>query len=143
MGDSLLEKIPLMNAKQLHELAHQWNWDNGLTVLQKIIENPQCSIGTACLIYWRGSPHYFRKFTDPNEIPYYNRENYDLLEQIEKRMAAGFFIHYGIAYDPRNDEGSDFTRCKYKPSLMKRDIPTCMLVATTKQGILRFELAAS
>lgn len=143
MESLVLENIPLMNTEQLHELADQWNWDDGLTVLQKIIENPHCSIGTACLIYWRGSPHYFRKFTHPDEIPFYNRENYDLLEQIEKRMAASFFQHNGIAYDPRNDEGSDFTRCRYKLSLMKRDIPDSLLIATTKQGILRFELLIS
>jgi len=133
-------RIPLMDAEQLHQLADQWNWDDGLTVLRMIIDNPQCSLGTACLIYWRGSPHYFRKYTNRDEVEPFNREDYDLLQQIEKRMEANFFQHCGIRYEPRNDQGIDFTRCKYKASSLKRNIPAWMLVATTEQRTQPFEL---
>src|SRR5258707_1500007 len=134
-------KIPLMDAEHLHQLADQWNWDDGLTALRMIIDNPQCSLGTASLIYWRGSPHYFRKYSNRNEVEPINLEDYDLLQRIEKRMEANFFQHRrGIIYDPRNDRGADFTRCKYKASELKRTIPACMLVATTEQGIQTFEL---
>lgn len=140
MEEPLVRKIPLMDTEHLHRLADQWNWDDGLTVLRLIIDNQQCAIGTALLIYWRGSPHYFRKYTHRNQIEHYNLGNYDLLLEIEKRMEAGFFQHRGIAYDPHNDRGIDLTRCKYKASLMKRDIPAFLLIATTERGIETFEL---
>src|SRR5258708_36718437 len=106
-SERLIDKNSLMEAQHLHHLADEWNWDNGLNMFRLIIDSQQCAIGTTLLIYWRGSPHYFRKYTHRNEIEYYNLENYDLLVEIEKRMEAGLFQHHGIAYDPRNDRGID------------------------------------
>lgn len=54
------EKFSFLGTPQLHEIADQWNWDDGLEELHLIIEHPACALGTALLIYWRGHPHYFR-----------------------------------------------------------------------------------
>ena len=123
MSLSLLDSIPHMDTQELHLVADQWNWDDGLSELHAIIENRQCALGTAVMLYWRGHPHYYRKFTSWEAIPAYNLGPYKLLEQIEQHMQAGFYQHHGVTYDPRNDHGTDFTRCMYKASALKRDLP--------------------
>ena len=139
------EKFSFLGTPQLHEIADQWNWDDGLEELHLIIEHPACALGTALLIYWRGHPHYFRQYTHRDEVEYYNRDNYDLLMRIEEKMKRGDFRYFGINYDPRNDLGGvDLTippsgkgRFAFKP---KRAIPSYMCLATTSDGIEQFQL---
>ncbi|SRR5260221_9520852 len=139
MKATFREQLPHLDAKQLHRLADQWNWDDGYEELHAIIAQRQCSLATALMLYWRGQPHYYRKFSHRDQIPFYNLGPYELLKEIEERLRAGVFQHHGIAYDPRQDQGHDFTRCKYKVSSLKSTLPDYVFVMTTQDSVIPFE----
>lgn len=71
----------------LHEEAMGYNWDGGVERLFEIIRDPDCDLGTAKLVYWNG----------------YDRKVFDLLKEIEKRVADKFYKIGLITYDPFED----------------------------------------
>ena len=139
MEATFCELLAHLDAKQLHQLADQWNWDDGYEELHAIIAQRQCSLATALMLYWRGQPHYYRKFSHRDQIPFFNLGPYDLLKEIEERLRAGGFQHHGIAYDPRQDQGIDFTRCKYKVASLTSPLPDYVFVMTTQDAVIPFE----
>lgn len=59
--------------KTLFKKAFYYNWDDGLTGLEKIVKDNHCDKATALMIFWRGHPAY-----------YYNHPNVDTMEPYEK-----------------------------------------------------------
>lgn len=85
-----------------------FNWGYGCEKLREIIRSPDCDLGTALCIYWSGRPDFFRQFKSRDDVgpP---RDDFDLLVEIEQRVADGFYRHHQIAYDPFDDRGMDQT----------------------------------
>ena len=71
----------------LHEEVMAYNWDDGVEQLFEIIRDPDCDLGTAKLVYWNG----------------YDRKSFDLMKEIEKRVADKFYKIGLITYDPFED----------------------------------------
>lgn len=47
---------------ELHYLADQHNWDDGVKVLQWVVESTDCSEATALQIFWWAQPMDFQNF---------------------------------------------------------------------------------
>lgn len=71
----------------LHEEAMDYNWDDGVERLFEIIRDPDCDLGTAKLVYWNG----------------FDRKVFDLMKEIEKRVADKFYKIGLVTYDPFED----------------------------------------
>jgi hypothetical protein len=76
-----------------HGLAIGWNWDDGVTPLHWIVQQPACDRATAALIFWLSSPDFHLK----NE----KREHYDgeeLVFQIIDRWRSGQYVSGNFSF---------------------------------------------
>ncbi|MBI3824345.1 MAG: DUF4274 domain-containing protein, partial [Planctomycetes bacterium] len=95
-----------------HRTAKHFNWDYGFDKLREIIRQ-QCDLGTAMLIYWAGQPDFYRRFKSRAEITGNGRDHFDMLVEIERNVAAGFYTHQNIPFNPFDDEGENWCEnCK-------------------------------
>jgi hypothetical protein len=129
-----LEKIT--TPEELHQLAINYNWDDGIGIPDWIIRQPFCDRGTALLVYWHAAPRPNYEYANRDEvlkkrgsISEYEIEYYDLVKEIETRYLTGFYTQQNIAYDPTNDQGHDFTQ-EYLEYEAKQILPSIMLEAT-------------
>jgi Domain of unknown function (DUF4274) len=91
----------LESADELHQFAHQVNWDVGCKSLLQLIEHPLCDRGTALLVYWNGSPEYYLQFTNSTEAKAAKADvgNFKLLEKIEQKLLAKTFASEMFRFD--------------------------------------------
>lgn len=82
----------LQSMEELHYVAANLNWDDGITAAQAIINHPLCDAGTALLLYWRGQGYWYSKPDSPTV------EKQFFAELIE-RFSNNRFASYRIAYD--------------------------------------------
>ncbi len=112
--------------EELHVFASAYNWDGGVDDLQRVVRHPRCDLGTALLVYWRGQPGYYLQYPNRDAVPDHEREVYDLLREIEGRVAAGAYRTAAQPFDPADDMGDD---SRPKPQRVKRygrDLPGAM-----------------
>ncbi|OJW00816.1 MAG: hypothetical protein BGO39_20485 [Chloroflexi bacterium 54-19] len=125
----------LTTPEELHQLAWKYNWDDGAGIPDWIIKQPFCDRGTALLLFWRAAP-------GPCYYAYANREElsqtktllfdldfYDLVQEIEEKYLSGFFSQQNIAFNPANDQGTDWIKENLDVKV-KREIPAIMLEPT-------------
>ena len=116
--DRLLAQIE--SPEELHAFADQWNWDRGTPPMRRVLDHSLCDRGTALMIYWRIDPVFFlnpkhdtRKKVEavlwPDAIIHW-----DILRQIERRLAANDFRSARIPFDPTNDHGRDRTKQRFR-----------------------------
>ena len=112
--------------EELHIFAGLYNWDGGVEDLQRVARHPLCDLGTALLVYWLGQPGFDLRYSDRDAVPGHRRETWDLLREIEERVAAGAYRTATQPFNPANDKGEDL---RPKPAEVKRygrDLPAVM-----------------
>ena len=131
----------LMNAitdpEELHLYADGFNWDCGCSDMAKVIAHPLCDLGTALLIYWRGSPRWYLQYNDRSEVKEHELDTFDFLMETEKRVQSNSFRTRGQQFNPRNDQGRDCTIAyeeiledlRNSGKILTRSIPLAMLDA--------------
>ncbi len=94
--------LQLNHPAELHFLADIYNWDDDLIVLDWVIESPLCTRATACLLFWRASPDYYRKYDleKLSDCPKHDLEVFTLIKKILLRCNQPSFSAFQIAYDP-------------------------------------------
>ncbi|MCA9492939.1 MAG: DUF4274 domain-containing protein [Myxococcales bacterium] len=102
LGSSATE-IEQMDVFELHELAVTMEGRDAEERLLRIVRAPDCDLGTALMIYWTSSPHYYLRYADREEVTDYERLGWDLLATVEQRVADGSYTHRQIRFDPRDD----------------------------------------
>lgn len=105
----LLTYLSQASPDEWHQVAWNWNWDSGVEVLRWIVRQPTCDRGTALLVYWYSGPRWFARYTTLAEVTDYELEDYDLAMEIEQAYLAGRYTRTEIAFDPRADQGHDWT----------------------------------
>ena len=88
------------NRFELHLFAFDWNWDNGVDALKKLVNNNACDAGTALMIYWYSSPEYYTEYKAIKDCPEYNRDPMKLSRSIERKFSRGGFSTHSIPFDP-------------------------------------------
>jgi hypothetical protein len=94
-------RIRQLKPKDLHRFASQYNWDDGYLHLFEVIRSPSCALATAVMLYRLGRPHYFLQYKSRRDVPSYCIDNYDLLIEIEARIAAGSYPDHPVRSDAR------------------------------------------
>ena len=138
-NDALLDYLTNSTPSDWHQVAWNWNWDNSIESLKWIVENPGTDKGTALLLYWYGGPRFFSQYTDEIQVSQYQLEHYKLLKDIEKKFISGFYKNENIAFDPKNDDGHDWTK-EYGDVEMKVKIPEEMYQPTAGEKLTKVSL---
>lgn len=128
---ALLEYLKTSDPKIWHQIAWNWNWDDGHDEpIKWILNQKNCDKGTALLIFWYLGPRYFSRYAKRDEVPEYEIKHYDLIKDIEEKYKSGFYDHENIYFDPANDfDGHDWSR-DYGEIEMKTQIPQIMYQPT-------------
>ncbi len=125
-------------SEELHQLAKKYNWDDGVQVMEWIIESPLCDKGTALLIYWHLDVGYYQKYSCQDEANKIRRGevlvnySYRLLMNIQGKFLANHYRQEKIKFDPCNYLGSNLIkeRAPDEEDPVKWDIPDAMKKAT-------------
>ncbi len=125
----------ILDAAELHLFAKEWNWDGGHKELRKVIRHPLCDLGTALLVYWRGSPGYYLQYASRAEAELDERPVYGLLREIERRVKKSAYRTARFRFDPRNDMGSDMTPSKRDVKKYGRDLPSEMYLPVPRKAL--------
>ena len=111
--------------EELHQLAWNHNWDDGIQFLEWMVEHPQCDKGTALLIFWLGEPAFHFRFSKRNEVSDWAFPTWKFLKKLSERYLEESFAHQKIKTDPsniwqvnylekpRNEEGMGLYRIPY------------------------------
>jgi hypothetical protein len=75
------------------------------------------------MVFWRLGPGWYFQYPESDQVPGYEREWYDLLQEIQSKYLQGGFRSNKIAIDPRNLDGEDWTRQYAKEGGVKRVAP--------------------
>lgn len=109
--------------EDLHQRALAFNFDDGTAAARAIALHPDCDRATALLMYWRGSPQHYRRYTTPGEAPDHARDAVTLSREIEARLLADDFRSRRLFYDPEHD-AVDYTQATEEEQLAAvRTIP--------------------
>jgi hypothetical protein len=92
----------LSHPAELFYLAHTYNWDDGIDVLQWVVDSPLCSVATASLIFWRSQPDYYRRYnlSGDTSVALNDDEVLSLLHSIIKKYENNSFSSIALAFDP-------------------------------------------
>ena len=95
----------------LHQAAMLWDYEDGAEPadLLALAEHPKLARGTLLMLYWRAAPDYYRRFASLAEVPGCNHEGYETCRALAEIVLRRSDLGGGIAFDPRNDDGYDWT----------------------------------
>lgn len=124
----------LSSAPELHYLADLYNWDDGVEVLNWIIESPFCDLGTAKLIFWEADPIYYTRYATLEEAGL-DLDTLALLFKIIHYYNSGKFKKAIIKYNP----ASNNPNFKQTAAGAKWIIPDGLKRATGFRGVLSID----
>jgi len=108
---SIFDRID--NPAELHFIAKNYNWDDGILVLNWIINNAICDKATAKFIFWTAAPDYYTQFEKASDNEY-DDGVFGLLKTIIKNFENGFYIKEEFSFNPNNYGDVDYLNPKAK-----------------------------
>ncbi len=96
-------EVEAMDTFELHDLALEIHGRDAEERLLRIVRAAACDRGTALMVYWTSSPHYYLRYARREEVADYELLGWDLLAAIEERVARDDFTSRVIRFDPRHD----------------------------------------
>ncbi|MBR8700416.1 hypothetical protein IX317_000382 [Fusobacterium sp. DD29] len=117
----------ICSSEELHFMAYSHNYDDGTFLLEQIIDNPNCAIETAQMIYWLSAPdYYYDEFGGPENCnEEYNKDFADLLVKMNnKANGKGFIIDSGIMFSDEMNEHIKNSQLDYTKEVYSK-IPKC------------------
>lgn len=133
--DEILDELVISYAKQadareLHQMAMEWNWDDDKPFLHWLIENPDTDRGTILMIYWKYGPRYWKQFKDREHVLAEDEyvESFDIIQNIEQKYTSGFYKTGRFAFDPnKKDYDGTVWSEEYSDKPAVSEIPAVML----------------
>lgn len=92
-------KFQSLSSTEQYYLADIYNWDDGVEILNWIIDSDKCDKGTASLIFWRSEPDFYLERTTET-IAEYERDVFDLLQKIVSKFNSDSFKRTRLKFDP-------------------------------------------
>jgi len=102
-------EVRASDAAELHAFVKHYNWDEGVGILRWIVKQESCDRGTALMVYWKSGPGWYTQYARKEDVPSHALEGYNLIKEIERRYRRGFYERGGFYFDPRDDNGYDWT----------------------------------
>lgn len=93
------DQFKKLSSAEQYYLTQLYNWDDGVTVLNWIVDSPKCDKATAKLIFWNSEPDFY---LSRNEVVLSNseREIYNLLKKITEKFTFGGFTRSILKFTP-------------------------------------------
>ena len=88
------------NPFELHLFAIDWNWDDGVQSLPKLVKNDACDAGTALMLYWFTNPERYTTYQTIQDCPGDKRAEWKLSRCIERKFKRSEFGSRLIPFDP-------------------------------------------
>lgn len=107
-----------LNSSEQYYLAQFYNWDDGATVLQWIVESSICDKGTALLIFWYSEPDFYLNHNE-DTIPDYEKDVFNLLKKIVGRFNKNDFKSSKFRFNP----GSKVENIDWNKKYQNWDLP--------------------
>jgi Domain of unknown function (DUF4274) len=87
-----------------HIVAEYLNWDFAQNVLEWIVSQPQCDLATAALLFWKGAPEYWLKFSNSDAVPRHHLDDFNFAKNLADRANSGLYARQELAFagDARN-----------------------------------------
>ncbi|MBL7717372.1 MAG: DUF4274 domain-containing protein [Flavipsychrobacter sp.] len=123
------------NPLELHFIADNYNWDDGVELLDWIINSPLCDKATAMMLFWRAQPDYYTEYATKEEANY-DGDIWMLLQRIIQNVEKGFYTHQQLEYDSRKDPAAEKIDMDNPNSKWK--IPDYMKVALKGTNVNEF-----
>ena len=100
----------LQDPVALHHAALTWN-DDGVepAALLASTAHPRLARGTLLMLYWRAAPGYYRRYASTAEVSDREREDFETCQTLAGLYLSRTDMADGIAFDPRNDDGYNWT----------------------------------
>lgn len=93
------ELFKTLSSAEQYFLAHYFNWDDDITVLNWIIDSPKCDKGTASLIFWRAEPDSYFQY-NYETVRSDEKKIVDLLQKIISKFKNNDFKKSSLKFDP-------------------------------------------
>lgn len=93
------EAFQTLNSAEQYYLADLYNWDDGVQVLDWIVDSPRCDKGTAVMIFWKAEPDFYFDYTEET-IGEWEKDVWMLLQKILKKIRSGAFARSRFAFNP-------------------------------------------
>lgn len=97
------------SAAELHYFSRHFNWDTGTETLESLLEHPLIERATLLMIYWMAGPGYYMKFASESEMQSHELESLTFIRRVETALRHNWKQSGSVRFDPRNDEGYDWT----------------------------------
>lgn len=117
-------KLPFLR----HQFLLHWNFDDGITPLVWLADQPDTDLGTIVLLYWLMGPGYMRQH--PDQDP----EAFVLVKKIETNVATDFYTNQNIAVNPSNASGTNFLKETHNAGLTA-EIPPALAKTTPGEPV--------
>ncbi len=102
----------ITSAEELHFLIACHNYDGNQWLLKQVIENPNCAVQTAKIIYWlSGADYLYKVFGGLEQVPTDNISftSAELLQYIERKINNNGFKNDETLEIPELDDYIDFS----------------------------------
>ena len=97
--------LALQHPAELHYLAHIYNWDDGSTVLEWLLDSEHCTRSTANLLFWRAAPDWYLRcdLDDENSCPSFNLDGFKIIRKVVQKYEDNSFSKYQIGFNPESE----------------------------------------
>jgi hypothetical protein len=113
----LKQKIErIEDPKFLHELSINYNWDNGFLIPSLIVENENCDLGTALLLFYHSDGFALLGSDYCHDLEGRN-EWYKFIIELYSKIEMNDFKHRNISYEPNITRVQKFKLQKKNPDL--------------------------
>ncbi|SHK35506.1 protein of unknown function [Clostridium cavendishii DSM 21758] len=113
----LEEKINKINDPiALHIIACKYNWDDGFNIPKLIIENKNCDLGTASMIFYDADGYAFLNGNNEDESANL-KEWFSFLSYLYGKIFNGEFVSKSIQYTPELTKVQIYKLKKVNPSI--------------------------
>lgn len=82
---------------------------DGAGLLEWMAAHPRLDRATALALFWHSQPGYHQAFAAKEEVPDVNRSGWQVIHRLKEHLTGGDLADHGIAFDPTDDAGYDWT----------------------------------
>ena len=126
-SEIMAEIHKISSSKELHFMAENHNYDDGTFLLEHIINNPNCAIETAQMIYWLSAPdYYYDEFGGPEYCDDGCNEAFAnlLVKMNDRANGKGFVSNSGVKLSEEMDAYIKQAQLDYSKEVYAK-IPEC------------------
>lgn len=126
-NEIMAEIQKISSSEELHFMAENHNYDDGTFLLEHIVNNPNCAIETAQMIYWLSAPdYYYDEFGGPEYCDDGCNEAFAnlLVKMNDRANGKGFVSDSGVKLSEEMDAYIKQAQLDYSKEVYAK-IPEC------------------